>query len=84
MHTHWWYTPFQRDLVKAVNSIQHKLMTLQERLTALETKLDEGTDEILAELALLREAGVTPEAEVILARIESKVSALADVSPPVP
>lgn len=84
MQIHWWYTPFQRELVNAINNIDTKLMTLQERLTTLEANLDEGTTEILAELAALRAAGVTPEAEEILARVEAKVTALKDVSPPVP
>lgn len=59
------------------------MATLNERLSSIETNLDEASTELLAELAKLREqiGTVTPEAEEILGRLETKAKALADVVP---
>lgn len=61
------------------------MATLQERFDAIETKLDEGSSELLAELKTLRDqlAGsvLTPEAEATLQRIEAKSKGIADIIP---
>lgn len=60
------------------------LMTIAERLTAIETKLDEAASEITTELITLRgQLGnvITPEAEATLARLEGKATALANIIP---
>lgn len=60
------------------------MATLIERLAGIETALDEASTELTGELAKLREQlgnVITPEAEAIIARLESKSKALADVIP---
>lgn len=61
------------------------MATLQERFDQIETKLDEGTKELLAELKTLREqiaiGSLTPQAEATLQRIETKAKVIADVIP---
>ena len=60
------------------------MSTLTERLAGIETALDEASTELTGELAKLREQlgnVITPEAEAIIARLESKSRALADVIP---
>jgi len=68
-----------------LNRKTNKIMaTLQERFDAVNNKLKEASDEILAEIAKLKEGGnLTPEQEQSLENIEAKANALADVSPPV-
>lgn len=70
---------------KNINRKAHKIMaTLDERFQAVNDKLDEASKEILAEVEKLRQGGtMTPEQEAALANIETKTSALADISPPV-
>lgn len=63
-----------------------KLMaTIAERLTLVETALDEAGTEIVSELAKLRDqianGTVTPEALETLGRLETKAKALADIIP---
>ncbi len=54
---------------------------LQERLDTVNSKLDEASREILAELAKLRAGGtLTPAQETALGNIEAKATALADIS----
>jgi len=64
------------------------MATLNERLTAVETAIDEAGTELTAELAKLREqiAGgtVTPEALETIGRLEAKSKALADIIPNAP
>lgn len=64
---------------------QNEIMaTLTERLTGIETALDEASTEINTELTKLREQlgnVITPEAEAIIARLEAKGKALADIIP---
>lgn len=60
------------------------MATLTERLGSIETSLDEASTELTNELAKLREQlgnVITPEAEAIIARLEAKSKALADVIP---
>lgn len=60
------------------------MATLTERLAGIETALDEASTELTGELAKLREQlgnVITPEAETIIARLEAKSKALADVIP---
>ena len=60
------------------------MATLTERLGFIETSLDEASTELTNELAKLREQlgnVITPEAEAIIARLEAKSKALADVIP---
>lgn len=60
------------------------MATLIERLAGIETALDEASTELTGELAKLREQlgnVITPEAEAIIARLEAKSRALADVIP---
>jgi predicted negative regulator of RcsB-dependent stress response len=60
------------------------MATLIERLGSIETSLDEASTELTNELAKLREQlgnVITPEAEAIIARLEAKSKALADVIP---
>lgn len=60
------------------------MATLIERLGSIETSLDEASTELTNELAKLREKlgnVITPEAEAIIARLEAKSKALADVIP---
>ncbi len=81
------WNPFRRirgQLYILNRKLEIIMDTLETRFTALEAKLDEASSEILAELQDLRDSGITPEAEAIIARIEAKVTALADVSPPLP
>jgi hypothetical protein len=63
------------------------LMTIAERLAAIENKLDEAASEITTELITLRgQLGnvITPEAEATLARLEGKATALANIIPDAP
>lgn len=57
------------------------MATIEERFTAVNDKLAEASTEILALLEELRALGVTPEAEAVLAQIEAKANALADIVP---
>ena len=60
------------------------MATLSERLGSIESTLDEASTELTNELAKLREQlgnVITPEAEAIIARLEAKSKALADVIP---
>ncbi len=62
----------------------NKLMpNLQERFDAANARLDEASSEILAEIAKLKEGTLSSEQEAALANIETKIAALAEVSPPV-
>ena len=81
------WNPFRRirgQLYILNRKLEIIIMSLETRFTDIENQLTEASTEILRELALLRDSGVTPEAEVILARIEAKATALAAISPPVP
>lgn len=61
-----------------------KLMgDIDTRLTGVEAGLDEAAQEILAELAKLRGEVVSDEDLATLGRIETKVTALTNVSPPI-
>lgn len=59
------------------------MATIEERFTTVETKLNEASTEIVAEIQRLREAPgtLTPEAEAILTRLETKAGELADIVP---
>ncbi len=60
------------------------MASLDERFEGINTKLDEGRNEILAELEKLRAGGSLTEAqEASLQAIEAKANAMADVSPPI-
>jgi len=68
---------------------QNRIMaTVNERLTAIETALDEAGAEIVSELAKLREqianGTVTQEALDTLGRIEAKANGLAAIIPNAP
>lgn len=63
---------------------EKNMATVIERLSGIETSLDEASTELLAELTKLREQlgnVITPEAEAVIARLETKAKALADVIP---
>lgn len=61
------------------------MATIQERLTTIETSIDEAGTELTAELTKLREqianGTVTPEALETIGRLEAKAKALADIIP---
>lgn len=61
------------------------MATIEERFTTVETKLNEASTEIVAEIQRLRDelaaAQLTPEAEAILERLETKAGELADIVP---
>lgn len=63
--------------------ILKKLMAIDEQLATIKAKLDEAATEILAELESLRGHVISSEGQAILDAIQTKVNALADVSPPV-
>lgn len=68
-------------------TIRNLMPDINARLAAIETRLDEASTEITAELAKLREQlgnVITPEAEATLARLETKSGALADIIPNTP
>jgi hypothetical protein len=69
-----------------INNKLRKLMaSLQERFDAVNAKLQEASDEILAEIVKLREGGIlTPEQETALGNIETRANSLGDISPPIP
>jgi ABC-type transporter Mla subunit MlaD len=72
------------SLVKAINNLSKIMATVAERLAAVESAIDEGSSELVAEIAKLREqigAGITPEAEATLVRLEAKATALKDIIP---
>jgi predicted nucleic acid-binding Zn-ribbon protein len=73
------------ELLKQIKEELFKIMpSLQERFDAVNSKLQEAADEILAEITKLREGGtLTPEQEQALQNIETKANALAEISPPV-
>ena len=60
------------------------MATIEERFTAINTRLDEASTELLALIETLRNQGVTPAAEAVLVQIEAKANALADIVPNVP
>lgn len=63
------------------------MATIEERFTNVETKLNEASTEIVSEIQRLRTelaAGLTPEADMILTRLESKANELADIVPNAP
>lgn len=57
------------------------MSTILERFEGVNARLDEAASEILALIQELRDQGVTPEAEAVLAQIEAKAQALADIVP---
>lgn len=64
-------------------------MKLSELLTAVgevETKLDEASTEILAELEKLRttDPDISPEGAAVVERVKTKAQALADIIPNAP
>ena len=68
------------------NQILH-MATVKERLETIETHIDEGTAEVLAEIAALREAianGNPAQIEEVLARLETKATTLKDIIPNAP
>lgn len=81
------WNPFHR-LNHTLNLIlenQYQLMaSITERLNTIETKLIEGSSEIIAEIARLREENLSPEGEATLARLETAAQALADLVPQPP
>lgn len=70
--------------IRTIRKVRLIMPTLQERFDNVNSALQEATDEILAELAKLRELTLPPEAEASLSAIEAKANALKEVSPPIP
>jgi len=68
-----------------ITILKQIMATLEERLAAIETALDEAGTELTAELAKLREqiasGTVTPAALETIGRLETKAKALADIMP---
>lgn len=85
------WLPWNRDTEaekrhkETVNLLKKIMATLEERLAAIESALDEAGTEINAELAKLREqianGTVTPAALETITRLEAKGKALADIIP---
>ena len=72
-------------LVQELKHEQRRLMSqVDERLSAVETAVNEAADEILAELSKLRSESLTEAGLATLGRLETKAEALRNISPPVP
>lgn len=77
----WWIEQSNKQILKT-------MATVAERLSAVESALDEGAQELVAELAKLREqianGTVTEEALATIGRLETKATALANIIPNAP
>lgn len=60
------------------------MATINDRFTAINTKLTEASTEILAELEKLRGETLSDEARASLDAIEAKANAMADIVPNTP
>lgn len=83
-----WHNPFHRLHTKLnliLERITYNMATIEERFTTVETKLNEASTEIVTEIQRLRDelaaAQLTPAAEAILERLETKAGELADIVP---
>lgn len=68
-------------LVIINTKLDRLIMTVTERLQAVEKKLDESSREFLAELAKLHEEKLSGDGEATLTRLEAKATAMSEIVP---
>ena len=66
---------------KQYRHLLHKMSQLDDRVIAMNTRLDEASSEILELLRGLRDESLTEDGQAALAQAETKVAALADIVP---
>lgn len=66
-----------------ITKLNNIMGAIDDRLAEIETGVDEGVTEILAEIKKLKDETLTDAGRATLTRLEEKVTALRNISPPV-
>lgn len=73
-----------RQIKYELRGVNKTMGELDNRVAAVESKLNEASAEILRELEILRNETLSEEGRASFARVEAIATAMTNVSPPIP